>query len=213
MIPSEVDQAVRPLPNFLDFGKIPTIIFRNQMPVIDLDGYRANVGIVVCNDQGYLLWARRIGQNAWQFPQGGISIDESPEEAMRRELHEEIGLKDADVEILARTSDWVKYRLPRHMLRRHCKPLCIGQKQIWFLLKLIGDERKMRFDVTDQPEFDGYRWVDYWCPVNEVVSFKRRVYQLVLKEFAPYVPKSAPHAAAPQPTVGKRSHYGRTARR
>jgi len=165
------------------------------MPVIDLDGYRANVGIVVCNDQGGLLWARRIGQNAWQFPQGGIAIDESPEEAMRRELREEIGLMDSDVEILARTSDWVKYRLPRHMLRRHCKPLCIGQKQIWFLLKLVSDERNMRFDVTDQPEFDGYRWVDYWSPVKEVVSFKRKVYQLVLKEFAPYVPKAPKRSA------------------
>ncbi len=155
--------------------------------MIDLDGYRANVGIVVCNHQGDLLWARRIGQNAWQFPQGGIAIDESPEEAMQRELHEEIGLDPGDVEIIAKTSDWVKYRLPKHMLRRNCKPLCIGQKQIWFLLRLIGDEEKMRFDVTEQPEFDGYRWVDYWSPVNEVVSFKRRVYQLVLKEFAPFV--------------------------
>jgi len=179
------------------------------MPVIDLDGYRANVGIVVCNDQGHLLWARRIGQNAWQFPQGGIAIDESPEEAMRRELHEEIGLKGTDVEILARTADWVKYRLPRHMLRRHCKPLCIGQKQIWFLLRLIGDERKMRFDVTDQPEFDGYRWVDYWSPVNEVVSFKRKVYQLVLKEFAPYMPKPpARRAAATSQPANNKPSYG-----
>ncbi len=152
--------------------------------MIDLEGYRANVGIIVSNGEGKLLWARRVGQDAWQFPQGGISMDETPREAMHRELHEELGLLPDDVEIIAQTQDWLRYRLPRHMLRRDSRPLCIGQKQIWFLLRLVGDETRVHFDATDQPEFDGYRWVDYWLPVSEVVSFKRRVYRLALSEFA-----------------------------
>ncbi len=158
--------------------------------MIDLEGYRANVGIIVCNDEGKLLWARRIGQDAWQFPQGGIAIDESPLEAMHRELHEELGLDPGDVEVMGKTQDWLRYRLPRHMLRRNSRPLCIGQKQIWYLLRLVGDEAKVHFDATDRPEFDDYRWVDYWLPATEVVSFKRRVYRLALSEFAKFVPEA-----------------------
>ncbi len=157
--------------------------------MIDLEGYRANVGIIVCNDEGKLLWARRVGQDAWQFPQGGIAIDESPFEAMHRELHEELGLDPEDVRVIGKTRDWLRYRLPRHMLRRNSRPLCIGQKQIWYLLRLVGDETKVRFDATDRPEFDAYRWVDYWLPATEVVSFKRRVYRLALSEFAKLLPE------------------------
>jgi putative (di)nucleoside polyphosphate hydrolase len=155
--------------------------------VIDVEGYRANVGIILRNTEGKLLWARRIGQDAWQFPQGGIREDESPEEAMFRELHEEIGLAIEDVDVLGRTRDWLRYRLPRRHLRYHRKPLCIGQKQVWFLLNLITEETRVRFDMTEEPEFDRWRWVDYWYPLEEVVAFKRKVYESALTEFAPLV--------------------------
>ncbi len=155
--------------------------------MIDIDGYRPNVGIMLCNDAGQLLWARRIGQNAWQFPQGGIAENESPEAAMYRELHEEIGLLPEDVTIIARTRGWLRYRLPRRLVRRNSNPVCIGQKQIWFMLNLVGDESRVRFDLTDQPEFDYWRWIDYWGPLKEVVAFKRRVYRQALQQFAPYV--------------------------
>jgi len=155
--------------------------------VIDVEGYRANVGIILRNADGKLLWARRIGQDAWQFPQGGIREDETPEEAMYRELFEEIGLDNDDVDVVGRTRDWLRYRLPRRHLRHYSKPLCIGQKQVWFLLNLVAAESKVRFDATDEPEFDYWRWVDYWRPLDEVVAFKRKVYELALSEFAPLV--------------------------
>jgi len=155
--------------------------------VIDVEGYRANVGIILRNADGKLLWARRIGQDAWQFPQGGIREDETPEEAMYRELFEEIGLDTDDVNVVGRTRDWLRYRLPRRHLRHYSKPLCIGQKQVWFLLNLVAAESKVRFDATDEPEFDYWRWVDYWRPLDEVVPFKRKVYELALSEFAPLV--------------------------
>jgi len=106
--------------------------------VIDPDGFRPNVGIILTNDAGQVLWARRINQNAWQFPQGGINSNETPEQALYRELNEEVGLEQQDVKILACTRGWLRYRLPQRLVRTHSQPLCIGQKQKWFLLRLVS---------------------------------------------------------------------------
>ena len=81
--------------------------------MIDGDGYRANVGIIIANDQGRVLWARRIGQEAWQFPQGGVNSNESTKEALFRELREETGLDPDSVEIIESTRGWLRYKLPR----------------------------------------------------------------------------------------------------
>ena len=153
--------------------------------MIDSEGYRANVGIILCNECDRLLWARRIGQNAWQFPQGGIQHEESAEEALYRELNEEVGLTPEHVEIVGRTRGWLRYRLPRHLIRYHSQPLCIGQKQRWYLLRLLGSERNVRLDLSCTPEFDRWRWVSYWHPLREIVYFKRKVYQRALSELAP----------------------------
>jgi putative (di)nucleoside polyphosphate hydrolase len=153
--------------------------------VIDSDGYRPNVGIILTNRSGQLLWARRIRQNAWQFPQGGIRRKETPEQAMFRELEEEIGLESHHVDILGSTRGWLRYRLPERFIRRHQQPVCVGQKQVWFMLKLVSEERFVRLDLTDKPEFDNWRWVDYWHPLSEVVPFKRTVYKKALNELAP----------------------------
>ena len=152
---------------------------------IDAEGYRANVGIIICNDSRELLWARRAGQGGWQFPQGGIREDESPREAMYRELREEVGLEPDDVEILATTRDWCRYKLPNRYLRKNVEPLCIGQKQRWFLLRLLASESSIRFDAAVPAEFDHWRWVDRRLPAREVIFFKRRVYARVLREFRP----------------------------
>ena len=155
--------------------------------MIDSEGYRPNVGIILSNDEGRVLWARRIGQNAWQFPQGGIRCDESPEEALYRELMEEIGLGEDDVEIVGCTRSWLRYRLPKRLIRYHSKPVCIGQKQRWFMLRLTGDEAKVCLDASDTPEFEEWRWVNYWHPLKEIVFFKRRVYEQALRELAPLI--------------------------
>lgn len=154
---------------------------------IDSEGFRANVGIILCNDDGRLLLAGRVGNRGWQFPQGGMLEGEEPVEAMYRELHEEIGLQSDDVEVLGVTSGWLRYRLPDKFVRRNSKPLCIGQKQRWFMLRLLGDEERLRFDRCDKPEFDRARWVPFWRPVNEVIYFKRRVYARALYELGPCV--------------------------
>jgi putative (di)nucleoside polyphosphate hydrolase len=153
--------------------------------VIDSDGFRPNVGIMLANDQGQLLWARRVGgHDAWQFPQGGISAGESPEQALYRELHEEVGLSPDAVEILGTTKGWLRYRLPRHFIREGQKPLCIGQKQKWFLLRLLAADAAVQLDLNDKPEFDHWQWVSYWYPLNQVISFKREVYRRAMKELA-----------------------------
>lgn len=150
--------------------------------MIDRDGYRLNVGIILSNEEGRLFWARRIGMQSWQFPQGGIKRNEDPEAAMFRELYEEVGLKSRDVEIIGRTSEWLRYELPERFIRRRSSPVCIGQKQIWFMLRLASEESSIRLDCSDKPEFDHWRWVDYWHPVNDVVYFKRKVYREALTE-------------------------------
>ena len=154
---------------------------------IDSDGFRANVGIILCNGEGRLLLAGRIGSKGWQFPQGGIMRGESAEEAMYRELKEEVGLDAADVEMLGATTDWLKYRLPHKYMRHGSVPLCIGQKQRWFILKLVASEGKVQLDCCDTPEFDRWRWVEFWRPVNEVIYFKRRVYVRALHELGPHL--------------------------
>ncbi len=158
--------------------------------MIDSEGYRHNVGIIVSNNAGKLLWARRIGQDAWQFPQGGIRENESAQEAMYRELKEELGLEPEHVIIMGQTRDWLRYDLPKHLIRSNCKPLCIGQKQVWFMLNLVAEESNLRFDTCDIPEFDGWRWVNYWYPVKSVVWFKRKVYHKALNELAPLLHES-----------------------
>ena len=153
--------------------------------MIDKEGFRANVGIILCNQDNRLLWARRIGQNAWQFPQGGIRENETAEQALYRELEEEVGLQPEHVELLSSSSDWLRYHLPERLIRHDCKPVCIGQKQRWFLLRLVGADGDVRLDTDDRPEFDHWRWVDYWHPLEEVIYFKRDVYEMAMKEFEP----------------------------
>ncbi len=153
--------------------------------MIDADGFRPNVGIILTNSRGELLWARRVGgQDAWQFPQGGIKQHESAEQALYRELEEEVGLCAQDVEILGVTRGWLRYRLPSRYVRQQ-QPVCIGQKQKWFLLRFLGSDEQINLALNATPEFDHWRWVSYWYPVNNVVAFKRDVYRRALRELSP----------------------------
>lgn len=179
------------------------LIKQLRCEVIDFDGYRPNVGIVICNKQGQVLWAKRFGQNSWQFPQGGINEGENIETAMYRELFEEVGLTKKDVRLIWASKYWLKYKLPKRLVRESngSQPVCIGQKQRWFLLQLVSDESNINLKTTKTPEFDGWRWVSFWYPVRQVVSFKRDVYRRAMKEFAQFLfdPARSEVALAPQP--------------
>ncbi|GBE46516.1 RNA pyrophosphohydrolase [bacterium BMS3Bbin11] len=154
--------------------------------MLDKEGYRPNVGIVLCNDDQRVLWARRIKHDGWQFPQGGVKEYESTDDAMYRELREEIGLKPHHVKIIGRTSDWLHYDLPRSC-QRYGHSRFRGQKQLWFLLRLTGCDGDVCLDLSDCPEFDHWRWVTYWQPLKQVVNFKRDVYQAALRELESFL--------------------------
>ncbi len=152
--------------------------------MIDDEGYRHGVGIILVNSKRQLFLAKRIGKPAWQFPQGGMKETETAEQAMYRELKEEVGLSPSSVKLLASTKRWLRYRLPKRLIRTHSEPLCIGQKQKWYLLRMIGADDEINLTATDSPEFDSWAWVSYWYPLTQVIAFKRRVYSLAMKEFA-----------------------------
>jgi len=153
--------------------------------MIDTDGYRMNVGIILTNQEGQVLWAKRVGQDAWQFPQGGIKAYETPKRALFRELYEELGLTAKQVHVLGATRGWLRYRLPNHLIRHYQRPLCIGQKQVWYLLRLVTNDSQIDMTVCDEPEFEQWLWVDYWYPLTEVVYFKKNVYEAALQELEP----------------------------
>ena len=150
--------------------------------MIDSEGYRANVAMVIVNRHGKVFWGRRLRQQSWQFPQGGINPGETALAAMYRELYEEVGLRPKDVEVVASTRGWLRYKIPSHLVRSTL-PTCIGQKQKWFLLRLLSEDSAIDLSTMAKPEFSGWRWVSYWHPVRRVVDFKQQVYQRALERF------------------------------
>jgi len=165
--------------------------------LIDADGFRANVGIILMqHDQVFL--GRRTGGRGWQFPQGGVRRGESLEQALYRELEEEIGVASAEVSLLGHTERWLRYRLPARYVRRNQQPVCIGQKQRWFLLRLQRSDVPFDFARTAEPEFDQFRWAPYWEPVKEVIYFKRAVYARALTELADVAFPGGKHPPQPQ---------------
>ena len=153
--------------------------------------FRPNAAAVVFRQDKKVLMCRRIfpKTDGWQFPQGGIDRGESPEQAMYRELHEEVGLHPHHVRIVARTRDWLRYEVPDRYIRREARGHYKGQKQIWFLLQLLGQDWELDLRATDHPEFDAWRWNDYWVPLDVVVEFKRGVYEMALTELARFLPR------------------------
>ncbi len=177
--------------------------------MIDKDGYRPNVGIVLCNARNEVFWGKRVRQNSWQFPQGGIKPGEQPEEAMFRELWEEVGLLPQHVRILGRTREWLRYDVPREWVRRDWRGHYRGQKQIWFLLRLTGRDCDVCLRATEHPEFDAWRWSKYWEPVEAVVEFKREVYRQALAELERYLPPVSTHRLRHPCVHPARLHAGR----
>jgi len=160
--------------------------------MLDREGFRPNVGIILLNHHNEVWWGKRIREHSWQFPQGGIKYGETPEQAMYRELQEEIGLLPQHVKILGRTRDWLRYEVPDHFIKREVRGHYRGQKQIWYLLRLIGRDSDVNVRLTDHPEFDAWRWHDYWVPLDTVIEFKRDVYRQALQELSRYLGRSNP---------------------
>jgi putative (di)nucleoside polyphosphate hydrolase len=166
--------------------------------MLDKEGYRPNVGIILANQRNEVFWGKRVNQHAWQFPQGGIKPGETPQQAMYRELEEEIGLARGHVRILGRTREWLRYDVPERWARRQREPreahsaakqdaAYRGQKQIWYLLRMVGRDCDVRLRASGHPEFDAWRWHDYWVPLDTVIDFKRDVYRQALIELHRYL--------------------------
>ncbi len=169
--------------------------------MLDRDGYRPNVGIIIINRQNLVFWGKRVREHSWQFPQGGIKQGETPEQAMYRELMEEVGLSPDHVEIIGRTRDWLRYDVPTNWVRREWRGTYKGQKQIWFLLRLTGRDTDVCLRRTSHPEFDAWRWSDYWAPLDSVIEFKRGVYELALAELVRFL------GDVPQRSVRRAVHH------
>ena len=165
-------------------GKILRLNLTEGDTVLDREGYRPNVGIILINNRNEVFWGKRVREHSWQFPQGGIKPGESPETAMYRELYEEVGLLPQHIKIVGRTRDWLRYDVPSHWVRREWRGSYRGQKQIWYLLRLVGRDSDINLRACHHPEFDGWRWHQYWAPVDEVIDFKRDVYLGALKELS-----------------------------
>jgi putative (di)nucleoside polyphosphate hydrolase len=173
--------------------------------MIDRDGYRPNVAIVLVNGRNQVFWGKRVKEHAWQFPQGGIKPGETPEQAMYRELQEETGLLPQHVKILGRTRDWLHYNVPTHWVKREWRGTYKGQKQIWFLLRLVGRDCDISLRASGHPEFDAWRWHDYWVPLEAVIDFKRESYRLGLEQLATFL-EVVPRAIGFSPYGRRRKH-------
>ena len=169
--------------------------------MLDREGFRPNVGIIMLNANNEVWWGKRVREHSWQFPQGGIKYGESPEQAMFRELEEETGLLPQHVKIIGRTRDWLRYEVPDHFIKREIRGHYRGQKQIWFLLRMVGRDSDVNLRASSHPEFDAWRWHDYWVPLDTVIEFKRGVYQLALQELSRFIHRGEnyrkPHPRGP----------------
>ncbi|WP_374298518.1 RNA pyrophosphohydrolase [Paracoccus sp. (in: a-proteobacteria)] len=145
--------------------------------------YRPCAGVVLINAEGLVFAGQRIDMpGAWQMPQGGIDGGESPREAALRELVEETGVSPDKVEILAETPGWVYYDLPPELLGKVWKGKYGGQRQKWVLMRFLGGDADIRID-TDHPEFEEWRWMPAAALLENIVPFKRGVYEEVLAAF------------------------------
>jgi len=165
--------------------------------MLDREGFRPNVGIILLNAHNEVFWGKRLREHSWQFPQGGIKYGETPVQAMYRELHEETGLLPEHVKVIGRTRDWLRYEVPDKFIKREVRGHYRGQKQIWFLLRMVGRDCDICLRATDHPEFDAWRWNEYWVPLDCVIEFKRDVYQLALTELSRFLRRTVPRGEKP----------------
>lgn len=154
--------------------------------------YRPCVGIFLLNkdkqvwigkrDQRLLTDAHLYEKkHLWQLPQGGIDEDESPRDALTRELLEETGIQNFMV--LAEHPNWLSYELPDHLIGKALKGNFRGQKQKWFAAQFLGDDKEINLHTHCEPEFTQWRWCAPQELLDLVVPFKHDIYKKVLEGF------------------------------
>lgn len=164
---------------------------QNREPYLTMTSltYRAAIGIVVANARNQVLVGRRNDmENQWQFPQGGVDTHEVPRNAVFRELEEETGIGQECVEILCNTRDYLTYEYPPDVVQElNVKKTWryAGQQVQFFLLRYHGTDEKIDVQNVSEPEFDAWKWVEYWEPMKLIVEFKRNLYRRALTELAP----------------------------
>ena len=147
--------------------------------------YRPCVGVMLANRDGHVFVGQRIDNPgpAWQMPQGGVDAGEAPRDAALRELWEETGVTADKVEIIGETSGWVPYDLPHDLVPKLWKGRFRGQEQKWFLMRFHGSDDQVRLDADDHQEFSEWRWSPAQEVIENIVPFKRHVYEQVIAAF------------------------------
>ena len=147
------------------------------------DKYRKCVGMMILNSNKEILVGRRLDHPSgyWQMPQGGIDDDENPEEAVWREMMEEIGTNKAG--LIKISNQWINYDIPSETLKTlPWGHKYIGQTQKWFAFDFLGEDSDINVG-TDNPEFSEWKWSRMDLIVDSIVPFKRNVYSIILEEF------------------------------
>ena len=152
--------------------------------------YRLNVGIMLINHEGLVFVGQRRDNHsdAWQMPQGGIDPEETPDAAAWRELEEETGVAPACATLIAVSKDWVTYDLPTDLVPKLWQGKYRGQEQKWYLMRFEGADQDVNIQ-TEHPEFSAWAWMRPADLIENIVPFKRSVYDAVLNEFANYLPE------------------------
>jgi len=146
--------------------------------------YRKGVGIMLINEHKQIFVGKRIDNhsNAWQMPQGGIDDGENEDLAVMRELYEETGVTENNIQIISKSNNYFYYNLPYNLQKKFWDGRYIGQKQRWYLLKFFGDDNQINLSVHS-PEFSNWQWVDKQNLINLIVNFKQDLYKQVIQEF------------------------------
>ena len=148
--------------------------------------YRLGVGMMILNEKNQIFVGKRVDakMEAWQMPQGGIDIGETPSKAALREMEEEIG--SGSGLIIAESKNWYSYDLPKFLIPKLWSGSYKGQKQKWFLIRFTGAESEINIQ-TDHPEFEDWRWVDLAELLDIIIPFKKKLYEAVVMEFGPLI--------------------------
>lgn len=148
--------------------------------------YRPGVGMMIINKQRKVFVAKRIDTKmlAWQMPQGGIDIGETPSKAAMREMEEEIGTNKGI--ILAESRSWYSYDIPKFLIQKLWDGNYRGQRQKWFLIEYLGEDEEINL-TTSTPEFTSWKWAEIDKLPEIIIPFKRKLYESVIKEFLPLI--------------------------